>query len=170
LSAIFLTGIVSNPLFGGLSDRGRIRWTSLVLVIAAIMIIIFPRVTGGWILAVLVCYGFFFMASYPMVEAALMQSVPDAVRGRVFGFFITIAGLVGNLAHWLMGNWVKTLGSSAGAPNRYYEVYALLAFLVILSLAGLPCLHAIRQRERLEEDPLDAAPSPHAALRTPDAP
>ncbi len=170
LSAIFLTGIVGNPLFGSLSDRGRIRWISLVLVMAAIMIIIFPRVTGGWVLAVLVCYGFFFMASYPMVEAALMQSVPDAVRGRVFGLFITIAGLVGNLAHWIMGNWVKTLGSSAGAPNRYYEVYALLAFLVILSLAGLPCLHAIRKRERLEEGPLDAVPSPNAALRAPDSP
>ena len=31
LSAIFLASVVSNPLFGHLSDRGRIRWTCAVL-------------------------------------------------------------------------------------------------------------------------------------------
>ena len=94
LSAIFLASAISNPLFGGLSDRGRFRWTSLVLIMAAITVAILPHMPRSLLIPTFLVYGFFFMATYPMIEAALMESVPDAVRGRVFGFFITIGGLL----------------------------------------------------------------------------
>jgi hypothetical protein len=80
----------------------------------------------------------------------LMESVPDAVRGRVFGLFITMGGLLGNLSHWAVGAAVKHLGADAAVPSAYYPLYGALALLVICSLAGLPCLHAIRRREGLE--------------------
>ena len=64
----------------------------------------------------------------------------------VFGLFITIGG-IGNLAHWFVGgvgeNW-----DASDNPSSYYPLYAMLSLLVLLSLAGLPCLHAIRKRER----------------------
>jgi len=150
LSAIFLASAISNPLFGGLSDRGRVRWTSLVLTIAAIIVAILPHMPRSLLIPTFVVYGFFFMATYPMIEAALMESVPDAVRGRVFGFFITIGGLIGNLSHWLAGRWVQNLGDAAGLPASFYPIYALLGLLIFLSLPGLPCLRAIRKREELE--------------------
>ncbi len=159
LSGIFLAAVVSNPLFGHLSDRGRFRWTTLVLVISAAIVAIFPRVPAQWFVPVYAVYGFFFMASYPMVEAALMETVPDSVRGRVFGLFITIGGLIGNLSHWLVGGWVKSLGPPAHSPAAYYWHYLVLAGLMVLALAGLPCLHAIRNGERWEpvvEHPLGA--------------
>ena len=149
LSAIFLASVVSNPLFGHLSDRGRIRWTCAVLVVAVVLVGILPRVPAQWLIPTFALYGFFFLASYPMVEAALMESVPDAVRGRVFGVFITFGGLIGNLSHWMVGNWVKGLGAKAHLPDSYYRLYGLLALLLVLSLLGLPCLHAIRRREKL---------------------
>ena len=110
------------------------------------------------------------MSSYPMVEAALMESVPDSVRGRVFGFFITIGGLVGNLSHWIIGRLVDGLGAKGSSPEAYFTLYALLALLVVLSLGGLPCLHAIRKREQLElpADPSRAGPAigqPKSALQ-----
>ena len=148
LSGIFLASAVSNPLFGHLSDRGRIRWTISLLALAIVMIAIFPHVPKAWMFLVLMAYGFFFLASYPVVEAALMESVPDSVRGRVFGLFITFGGLVGNLAHWVMGAMVKKLGVNMGVVSAYYPLYGLLAFMVLLSFAGLPCLHAIRRREK----------------------
>lgn len=151
LSSIFLVSIVSNPLFGGLSDRGRIRWTSLVLIVAAVTVLLFPHVPKAAIVPVLAGYGFFFLASYPIIEAALMESVHDSVRGRVFGLFITIGGIVGNLAHWLMGAWVRSLGPASDNSGSYYPLYAMLSLLVLLSLAGLPCLQAIRKRERGQE-------------------
>ena len=105
-------------------------------------------------------YGFFFMASYPVTEAALMESVPDAVRGRVFGLFITFGGLIGNLSHWLIGAYVKNLGVRANEPTAYYAAYAVLAGAILVSLLGLPCMRAIRKREGLEHASLVDVPAP----------
>ncbi len=159
LSGIFMASAISNPLFGGLSDGGRMKWTSLVLFIAAVMMAIFPHVSKNWIIPTLAIYGFFFMASYPMVEAAIMESVHDSVRGRVFGLFITVGGLIGNLSHWAVGYWVKHLGEQSQLTSAYFPIFGLLAIFVLLSLIGLPCLHAIRKKEILEhvEQPLPVA-------------
>jgi hypothetical protein len=87
------------------------------------------------------------MASYPMVEGALMGSVPHHVRGRVFGVFITIGGILGNIAHWAMGAYVKNLGFSSSRSDSYYPAYTFLSALLLVSLLGLPCLRALRRRE-----------------------
>ena len=147
LSLIFLMGVISNPLFGHLSDRGRTRWTAGVMILAAVVIAVFPHLPRGGLTAALLVYGFFFMGCYPMVEAALMESVPDAVRGRVFGLFITVGGILGNVAHWFAGRWVEHLGAAAAEPARYHGFYLLLAGLLLASLPGLLCLREIRKRE-----------------------
>ena len=149
LSGIFIASLVSNPLFGRLSDFGRKRWIAIVIGVGAVLILLFPHVPRQLLVAMLFIYGFFFMANYPIVEAALMESVPDAVRGRVFGIFITVGGLLGNLAHWIMGRWVEGLGPAANTVSTYYPMYALLAGIAVLSLLGLPCLQRIRRREGL---------------------
>lgn len=159
LSVIFIASAVSNPLFGHLSDRGRMRWTALVLVVAALLVMAFPHMPRPWLAPALIAYGFFFMASYPMVEAALMEAVPDAIRGRVFGFWITIGGLIGNISHWLVGRWVEALGARADAPSGYFSLYGGIGILLLLAIAGLPCLHAIRKREHLDGEQ-DPAPAP----------
>lgn len=151
LSLIFLMGVISNPLFGHLSDRGRTRWTAGVMILAAVVIAVFPHLPRGGLTAALLVYGFFFMGCYPMVEAALMESVPDAVRGRVFGLFITVGGILGNVAHWFAGRWVEQLGAAAAEPARYHGFYLLLAGLLLASLPGLLCLREIRKREHLSQ-------------------
>jgi MFS transporter, FSR family, fosmidomycin resistance protein len=158
LSVIFLAASISTPMFGGLSDRGRIRWTLLVLSVSALLVFIFPHFPAEWAFAPYFVYGFFFMGSYPMVEAALMEAVPDAVRGRVFGVFITIGGGLGSLAPWILGEWVKNLGDPAiGNPSAFYPIYGVLTVTLLLSLIGLPFLHAIRKREHeLEKHPSPA--------------
>jgi MFS family permease len=163
LSVIFIASLASNPLFGGLSDRGRFRWGFVLLALAALVVVAFPLLPRGGVIPAYMLYGFFFMATFPVVEAALMESVPDAVRGRVFGFFITIGGLVGNLSHWLMGKWVHQLGSAAESARSFYSIYLLLGALVLAAALGLPCLKAIRRREGLERrqsavPPFAAAP------------
>jgi MFS family permease len=147
LSGFFIASMISNPLFGRLSDKGRIRWLFLLLVTAAALISVFPHVGRAWMTPVLLAYGFFFMASYPVTEAAVMEAVHDSVRGRVFGLFITVGGLVGNLSHWVTGDWIHGLGSRAATASAYYPFYTGLAILLLLSLSALPFLHAIRRRE-----------------------
>ena len=168
LSGIFIASAVSNPLFGRLSDGGRIGWITFVLLMAAGLISIFPRVPSAWMVPVLMAYGFFFMASYPISEAALMEAVPDAVRGRIFGLFITISGLLSNLSHWLVGDWVEKLGPRASSAASYYPLYTTLALLVLISLGALPFLHALRKREHIEH-PSPAA-DPLSALHSADPP
>lgn len=150
LSCIFLPSAISNPLFGHLSDGGRKRWTASVLLVASVLIAAFPHVPQSWAIPTLLLYGFFFMASYPMVEAMLMESVPDAVRGRVFGLFITIGGLLGNLSHWIAGNAVKRLGKSSTTIEAYFPLYYGLAAFVVISLLGLLGLNTLRNRECLK--------------------
>jgi MFS family permease len=150
LSFIFLPSAISNPLLGHMSDGGRKRWAVGVLSIATATIAIFPHVPKSWAIPVLLIYGFFFMSSYPMVEAMLMESVPDAVRGRVFGLFITIGGLLGNLSHWIAGDAVKRLGKNAATIEGYFPLYYGLAAFVVISLLGLVGLNVIRKREQID--------------------
>ena len=156
LSGIFIAAIISNPLFGSLSDGGRKRWISLALVVAAIMMVIFPHVPSRWTIPVYFVYGFFFMASYPITEAALMESVPDAIRGRVFGLFVMAGGVIGNLSHWVVGTEVKRLGAAAHSPSAYFAIYTGLAVVLLVSLTGLLCLDPIRKREHLK--PKESSP------------
>ena len=70
LSGIFVGTVISLPLFGHLSDRGRKRWTCLVHTMAALVIALLPHLPGEkshLFFFVLMAYGFFFMASYPIV-------------------------------------------------------------------------------------------------------
>lgn len=147
ISFIFIASAISNPLFGHFSDRARLRWAGAMIVLAAVFVAIFPHVPVNWIIPTLLTYGFFVMASYPIVEAALMESVPDAVRGRVFGLFITIGGLLGNLSHYIVGKWVESFGARAYEVSTYYSLYRWLAVILLLSLLGLPFLRTIRKRE-----------------------
>jgi len=130
ISGIYLASAVSNPLFGRLSDKGRSRWTAFLLTGALAVVAAFPHVPRAWMFPALMLYGFFFLATYPVVEAALMESVPDAVRGRVYGIYLTVGGLVGNIAPWIMGLEVHAMGDKAGSPQSYYPVYLILAGLV----------------------------------------
>ena len=144
LSAIFFAAILSNPLFGKLSDSHRYGWISFVMAVAGACIVAFPYLPRWGLILGLVVYGFFFMACYPMIEAALMESVSVSVRGRVFGLFILISGLLGNLSHWLIGRWVQSLGEVASQSASYQEAYLGLGSLVWASMLGLICLRMIR--------------------------
>jgi hypothetical protein len=57
-----------------------------------------------------------------------------------------------------VGHWVERLRGQAATAASYYPLYGLLALLVLLSLAGLPCLHAIGRREHVERTSAEATP------------
>ena len=162
ISLIFIASAVSNPLFGHFSDGSRLRWAAGLIIISAVLVAAFPHVPREFVIPTLAIYGFIFMASYPIVEAALMEAVPDSVRGRVFGLFITIGGLLGNLSHYIVGHWVQTFGAGANEVATYFPLYNWLAVFLLLSLAGLPCLRALQKRERLVE-----SHSAHPPFHTP---
>jgi MFS family permease len=148
LSLVFLGSTISNPLFGHLSDRGRLRWITFILVCSGGLVAVFPHVPAAAVKPVLFVYGFFFLASFPTTEAALMVAVPAATRGRAFGIFLTFGFVVGNLAHWVAGDWVRRLGERANQSASYFGLYALLGLMILASLSALLCLKTLRRRER----------------------
>ncbi|MDB6032399.1 MAG: Major facilitator superfamily 1 [Verrucomicrobiales bacterium] len=167
LSFIYIASAVSNPLFGHLSDKARLRWCFVVMSISAFLIALFPHVPRNMIIPTFMAYGFFFLASYPIIETAVVVSVPERVRGRVFGMWLTIGGALGNLSHWLIGKWVQRLGPAADSPAGYFNTYIAIACLLLVAMIGLPCMHLIRKREGLEgieppETP-EARPMPETA-------
>lgn len=76
-----------------------------------------------------------------------MLAVHDSVRGRAFGLWITIGGLLGNLSHWIIGTIVEGFGERASQVESFYGTYAMLAAFLMLSLLGLPALQAVQRRE-----------------------
>jgi len=147
LSLVFLASAVSNPLFGRWSEGARMKWAAVLLPVAALALAALPWVPRAAFPAMLMTFGFFFMATYPIVDAALTTAVPDAIRGRVVGLFITVGGLVGNASHWAMGWWVVGLGPSAGRASGYRVLFAGLAGGVAAAMLALPLLHRLRSNE-----------------------
>ncbi|MCP5521904.1 MAG: MFS transporter [Verrucomicrobiales bacterium] len=140
LSMIFLGSAVGNPFFGQLADRRLAPGLLLVLSAAAGMTALFGRLPGGWMIPAFLVYGFFFMGSYPMTEAAVVRAIPDAIRGRAVGVFMTVGGLVGNMAHWWVGGRIERLGDAASDPAAYVPLFVILAAMILASLGALPWL------------------------------
>jgi hypothetical protein len=63
-----------------------------------------------------------------------------------------ITGLVGAFAPWLVGLQVRRLGDAAHEAHSYFALYGGIGCLGMLAIAGVPCLHAIRKREHINED------------------
>lgn len=140
LSMIFLGSAVGNPFFGQLADRRLASGLTVVILAAAAVTALFGWLPGGWMIPAFLVYGFFFMGGYPMTEAAVVRAVPDAIRGRAIGVFITVGGLVGNLSHWWVGHWIERLGDTATNPAAYVPLFLILATLILGSLLALPWL------------------------------
>lgn len=141
-----LIGVLSNPLVGSMSDKRRAPAILAILSCAAVSAALVPWLPRGWVWLGLIVYGFFMLASFPVVEAALMEGVPDALRGRTFGMFITSAGVIASLAHWAMGRAADSLQAQAATPHAYAGWFALLGALMVMGLTGIPALRCLRRR------------------------
>ena len=99
-----LTGIVSQPLAGNLSDRiGRRRMIFVFLLSGGIAVSLFPFLTGMTIFAAALLGGFMLLGTVPVIDAAAADIVPPAVRGKVFGVLMTLGIMFGALSPYLVG-------------------------------------------------------------------
>jgi MFS family permease len=127
-----------------------------VLAGAAMCVALVPWLPRAWIWVGLCVYGFLIMGSYPMTEAALMESLPDPLRGRAFGMFITVSGVIASLAHWAMGAAADSLDPRALTPASFRPWFAFLGVLIALGVSGVPAIRWLRRYCARQKDRLSA--------------
>src|SRR2546430_4646408 len=50
--------------------------------------------------------------------------------GRVFGLFITVGGLFGNLSHWIIGDAVRRMGDADRKSTRLNSSHSQISYAV----------------------------------------
>jgi MFS family permease len=142
VGSMMLMGVLANPLAVWLTP-GKRRLPSLaaVLVAAGITIAGTPFFTTRIsVLAILCLFQAFQLGSYAMSDAGMLERVPGAVRGRVVGLFLTIAGTFAGTSPWLMGYWTDAMGAGAQRPSSYFAPFATLGAMMIFSALSTPII------------------------------
>ncbi len=99
-----LTGVVSQPLAGILSDRfGRRRVILLALMVSGVGVTGFPHAAPLVLFPLALVCGFLILGTVPVIDAAAAEIVPPAMRGRLFGLTLTVGLLFGALSPYGAG-------------------------------------------------------------------
>ncbi|HEY2585771.1 MAG TPA: MFS transporter [Tepidisphaeraceae bacterium] len=127
VGAMMLIGVVANPLAVWVSP-GRLRLPMLagILVVAGAIVCTIPWAPARWVLPILCGYQACQLGSYAMSDAGMLERVPAALRGRVVGLFLSLAGTAASMSPWVMGFWIDTFGLRASDPMAYVGPFALL--------------------------------------------
>lgn len=154
LGAKGLISLVSNPLFAWVSDRGhRLWWWAGTLLASAFCGAVVPWLPADGAKVALVLQGMFFLANYPIFEAALVERVPARIRGRAYALILAIVGIFSAFAPKFVGGQVDALLATASAtdPVTYRGLYLGLAVTLLTSLVAIALLQAVQTRtSRLE--------------------
>ncbi len=149
LGAKGLLSLVSNPLMAWLSDRGhRLWWWAATIAASACCGLLVPWLPPPAAKLSLVLCGMFFLANYPVFEAALLERIPPRLRGRGYALVLTIVGVFAAFSYTWVGGRVDHLvaGAAAVTPERFRPIYALLSVALISSLAAIPLLNLVGRR------------------------
>jgi hypothetical protein len=87
----------------------------------------------------------------------MLERVSPAVRGRVIGIFITIAGTLASFAPWLMGAWTDAMKDRAYVARAYALPFGVLALLFVyatMSILFIRRLGPTPQREAHAVEPI----------------
>lgn len=134
IGSMMLIAIVANPVAVYLSPgRRRLPTLAAILIAGGAIIATVPFFPVAYVLPVLCVFQACHLGSYAVSEAAMLERVDPAVRGRVIGIFLTIAGTIASSSPWLMGAWVDAMGDRAGEPRAYALPFGTLGVLLILA-------------------------------------
>ena len=141
VGAMMLIGVIVNPLAVWLSPgRRRLPAMVAVLVAAGVVVIVVPLVTVRYVLPVLCVFQAFHLGSYAITEAAVLERVEPAVRGRVIGMFLSVAGTFASTAPWVIAYWTDHLGGTAGNPRAYLGPYGLVSGMMLAATLAAPMI------------------------------
>ena len=119
-----LTGVISQPFSGILSDRvGRRHVISISLILAGITVFFFPYLNRTLIFIFALISGFTLLATVPVIDASAADIMPAEVRGKNFGILMTFGILCGAVSPYVMG----LIHDAGGGYRTAYMILALSA-------------------------------------------
>jgi MFS family permease len=156
VGAMMLLGIAANPLATWLTaGRRRLPSLSIVCVFGGLVVATTPFWPVWLVLAPLCAYQTMQLGSYAISDAATLERVAPAVRGRVVGVFLTFAGTWAALSPWCMGWWTDRLGPRAAQASGYLAPFAAIG--LMMWIAAFSPLVIRRFGEPTGEKPITAA-------------
>ena len=104
IGLLSLTGVVSQPVAGALSDRlGGRKVVALALAFCGLCVVLFPHAGPISIYALAIAAGFALLSTVPVIDAAAARLVPPSMRGRLFGVTMTLGILLGAVSPYIVG-------------------------------------------------------------------
>lgn len=141
IGSMMLVSIIVNPIMVYVSGgTRRLRFLSVILVAGGVVIATIPYWRVGLVLPVMCLFQAFQLGSYAVSDAAMLERVPGAVRGRVVGLFLTLAGTFGSTAPWVMGAWTDRLGQRVTEPGAYWPLFITAGLLMGVSAFSSPLI------------------------------
>jgi hypothetical protein len=149
---MMLIGIIVNPL-AVIVTPGRIRLPalSMVLVLGAIAIAAVPFVPRACIFVTLSIFQACQLGSYTISDAATLERVPDALRGRVSGLFLTLAGTMGAISPFAMGAAVDLLKDGASDSNAYVPIFLWLSTMMLIASFSAPLIARLKDASSADD-------------------
>jgi MFS family permease len=147
--------VVVNPLAVWVSPgRRRLPALAAVLVGSGFVIAAVPFVPLRHTLAVLCAFQTCQLSSYAISDAAMLERVPPALRGRVVGLFLTIAGTFASTSPWVMGFWTDGFGDRAADPLTYVGPYATLGAMMALAAGSIYFIARLGKPDQPRVEPI----------------
>jgi MFS family permease len=139
IGAMMLIGIVANPLCVWLSPgRRRLPMYCLLALLGACFVASVPFISIVSVLPMMCAFQACQLGSYAVSDAAMLERVPAAVRGRVVGLFLTIAGTFSAMAPFTLAYWVDLLKDRAAQPHAYIPLFVIVGIMLALSSLAVP--------------------------------
>jgi MFS family permease len=144
--------IVATPV-GVWLTGGRRRLPALAgtVILGGLLLTLVPHLPIGRLLPLLVVYQMLLLASFAMCEVAMMERSAPAVRGRVVGLYLTVAGTMGAVAPWVIGYWTDKLGPRADHPSGYMLPFAVMGGMMVLAAGAVRLIGRLGRVEAREE-------------------
>lgn len=141
VGAMMLLSVVVNPFMVYFSGgKRRLPVLAVALVAGGLVLCTVPHWPVAYVLPVMCLFQVFQLGSYAVSDAAILERVPAAVRGRVVGLFLTLAGTFASLSPWIIGAWVDALGGRAEHASAFWPLFVTNGALLIVAAFSTPLI------------------------------
>jgi MFS family permease len=141
VGAVMLLSLIVSPL-AVWATPGKRRLPALagVMLFGSVFVVLVPFFSAAWVLPLMCAFQTCQLGSYALSDAAILERIAPAVRGRVVGLFLTIAGTFSALGPFVVGYWIDLLKHRDIEPHAYTPIFASLGVMLALSAFSTPII------------------------------